>query len=91
MSASRQTARSRTTVRRTVNAVSGLAGERHVAGACRVTDSHEGKQVDVVPSETVKVLEEQLQLLTGQRLVASLVSHGLTVPPLFANYGRGGR
>lgn len=79
MSVSPRTARSRTTVCGPVNAGSGLAGQRHVAGIGGVANFHESEQIHVVLCEAVKVLEEQLQLLTGQRLVVSPVAHGLTI------------
>lgn len=79
MSVAPQKARSRTAVCRTINASSRLTGHRHVAGIGLIANFYKGEQIYVVPCEAVKVLEEQLQLLAGQRLVVSLIAHNLTI------------
>lgn len=56
-------------------------GHGHIARVLRLAHFHERVQVNVVLGEPVKVLEEQLQLLAGERLVMSVVSHTSTLRP----------
>jgi hypothetical protein len=40
---------------------------------------HQHELIDVVLGETMEVLQEEFQLLVGERLVVSVVSHALTL------------
>lgn len=69
-------------VRRRVYAGDRVPSQRYIAGVGGITHLQEGKKINVVLSEAVEVLEEELQLLTGERLVVSVVSHVLTIRPV---------
>jgi hypothetical protein len=72
---------SRAAVRLRVGARERIPGQRHVARVSGITRLHESKQIDVVPSEAVEVLEEELQLYVGERLVVTFVAHAVTIRP----------
>lgn len=45
----------------------------------RVSNLHEGEEIEVMVREPVEVLEEQLQLLVRQPLIVPLVAHDVTI------------
>lgn len=54
-------------------------GQVQVARVVGVAYFHKHELVDVVLGETMEVLQEEFQLIVGERLVVSVVSHALTL------------
>lgn len=74
-----QPGHSRTVIAGAIDVRDGIPRDRHVSRIVGVSNLHEREQVEIMPSEPVEVLKEELYLGVGEPLFVSFVAHVVTL------------